>query len=62
MSEEIIAKELLEWLVCPACKQKVELCEYQPTSWGLRCQPCRRIYPIREGIPIMLIEEAIPEK
>jgi uncharacterized protein YbaR (Trm112 family) len=50
--------ELLEILVCPVCKKKVE-----PTSdgAGLRCAECRRIYPIRDDIPIMLPEEATSE-
>jgi uncharacterized protein len=46
-------KELLDILVCPLCKTKVE--EY---SGGLRCVQCLRCYPIREGIPVMLIDEA----
>lgn len=51
----MVSKELLEILVCPACKTKVELVK---DSW-LVCQndSCRRKYPIRDGIPIMLIAE-----
>lgn len=52
---EMVSKDLLEILVCPACKTKVELVK---GSW-LVCQSeqCRRKYPIRDDIPIMLIEE-----
>ncbi len=51
----MLSKELLEILVCPACKTKVELTK---ESW-LVCQnqDCRRKYPIRNDIPVMLIEE-----
>lgn len=51
----MISKELLDILVCPACKTKVELVK---EVW-LVCtnEECNRKYPIRDGIPIMLIEE-----
>lgn len=48
----MISPELLEILVCPACKTKVVLEEDL-----LVCNGCGRRYPVREGIPIMLIEE-----
>ena len=50
-----ISQDLLEILACPACKAKVEL---QPDGQGLKCVQCRRLYPIRDDIPVMLIEEA----
>lgn len=50
-----ISKELLEILVCPECKVKVEL---TPDGAGLKCGKCRRIYPIKDDIPVMLPEEA----
>ncbi len=50
-----ISQDLLEILACPACKAKVEL---QPDGQGLKCVECRRVYPIRDDIPVMLIEEA----
>ena len=53
-----ISQDLLEILACPACKAKVEL---QPDGQGLKCVQCRRIYPIRDDIPVMLIEEATVE-
>lgn len=51
----MVSKDLLEILVCPACKTKVELVK---GAW-LVCQndQCRRKYPIQDDIPIMLIEE-----
>lgn len=47
--------ELLKILVCPLCKTPVT-----PTAdqQGLRCATCRRIYPIRDDIPVMLVDEA----
>ncbi|HOX39536.1 MAG TPA: Trm112 family protein [Candidatus Brocadiia bacterium] len=52
-----ISKRLLEILACPLCKVRVELSEGR-----LVCGKCGRRYPIREGIPIMLPEEAeMPE-
>jgi hypothetical protein len=50
-----IAKELLEILVCPLCKVSVKL---TPDGQGLKCDQCRRVYPIKEDIPVMLIDEA----
>lgn len=52
----MIDKELLEILVCPACRAPLEL--KQDT---LRCGQCRRVYPIRDGIPILLVDEAKTE-
>jgi len=50
-----ISKELLAILVCPVCKNPVQLL---PDNGGLKCVACRRIYPIRDDIPVMLPEEA----
>jgi hypothetical protein len=47
--------ELLEILVCPACKNKVEL---KPDGAGLKCVSCKRVYPIVDDIPVMLVDEA----
>ena len=49
----MIDAKLLEILACPACHTGVRLDE----SW-LVCDRCGRRYPIRDGIPVMLIEEA----
>ena len=47
--------ELLKILVCPLCKAPVNLTE---SGQGLKCTQCRRVYPIRDDIPVMLISEA----
>ena len=53
-----IDKELLDILVCPACKTAVEVTADQE---GLRCGDCRRIYPIEGGVPVMLLDRATME-
>jgi uncharacterized protein YbaR (Trm112 family) len=50
-----INEQLLEILVCPACHAKVEL---KPDNSGLKCVACKRVYPVRDDIPVMLIDEA----
>ena len=45
----------LDILVCPVCKTKVELLSDES---GLKCVSCHRVYPVRDGIPVMLPEEA----
>ncbi len=53
-----ISEQLLEILVCPACRAKVEI---KPDGGGLKCVECKRVYPIRDDIPVMLIDEATIE-
>ena len=53
-----ISQDLLEILACPACKAKVEL---KQDGSGLKCVSCKRVYPIRDDIPVMLIDEATVE-
>ena len=50
-----VSKELLEILVCPICKAALDL---KPDGSGLKCMECRRGYPIRDDIPVMLVDEA----
>ncbi len=52
-----ISKELLDILACPKCKGTITLTESQD---GLICRNCKLLYEIRDGIPIMLIDEAKP--
>lgn len=51
----MISQDLLDILVCPACKKPLELRD-NPAS--LKCGECRRVYPIQDDIPILLIDEA----
>ena len=50
-----ISQELLDLLVCPACKTPVKLTADEK---GLRCATCRIVYPIRDGFPVLVVEEA----
>jgi len=52
-----LSKELLDILACPKCKGDVQLTEQQD---GLVCQRCKLLYPIKDDIPVMLVDEAIP--
>jgi hypothetical protein len=58
-SKMTISKELLDILACPKCKGDVYLNE---TEDGLICNACKLLYEIKDGIPIMLIDEAKPIK
>jgi uncharacterized protein YbaR (Trm112 family) len=51
--------ELLEILACPACKTPVVLVH---DGAALKCNQCHRVYPIKDDIPVMLIDEAVIEK
>lgn len=51
-----IDKELLDILACPKCKGDIRLNDKKD---GLICQACRLMYPIKDDIPVMLIDEAI---
>ncbi|MBV9613294.1 MAG: Trm112 family protein [Acidobacteriaceae bacterium] len=53
-----ISKELLEILVCPVCKADLVLKE---DGSGLKCVACKRVYPVRDDIPIMLVDQATIE-
>lgn len=46
---------LLEILVCPVCKADLD---YRKAAQELVCKPCKVAYPIRDDIPVMLIDEA----
>ena len=50
-----VSQDLLDILVCPKCKGELRLTAKQE---GLICDTCKLRYPIRDDIPIMLIDEA----
>ena len=57
----MIAKELLDILICPACRRDRNAQEplaYDQQRQVLKCNACRRAYPVRDEIPILLIDEA----
>jgi len=51
-----ISQDLLNILACPKCKGEIHL---NPAGDGLICEACRLMYPIKDDIPIMLIDGAV---
>jgi len=51
----MIDPQLLEILACPVCKTDVKLTADEN---GLKCIQCHRVYPIKDDIPVMLVDEA----
>lgn len=51
----MLSKELLDILACPECKGDLV---YDEPDQGLICHNCKKKYPVRDGIPVMLVEEA----
>lgn len=52
-----VSAQLLASLVCPKCKKHLE---HREGETALLCHTCKLHHPIRDGIPIMLIDEASP--
>lgn len=50
-----IDARLLEMLVCPGCRGRVQL---RPDSQAIDCSGCGRVYPVRDGIAVMLLDQA----
>ena len=50
-----VDQELLDILACPHCKTKVELVK---GGTALKCNTCKRVFPIKDDIPVMLLDEA----
>ena len=50
-----VPQELLDMLVCPLCKVKIQVRE---AEGGLFCPACRRLYPVVDDIPVMLVDKA----
>jgi len=53
-----IDPKLLDILACPLCKTEVK---FTADEKGLKCVKCHRVYPIKDDIPVMIIEEASVE-
>ena len=53
-----VNKELLEILACLVCKAEVKLTSDEK---GIKCVKCHRVYPIKDEIPVMLVDEATIE-
>ncbi|WP_243374027.1 Trm112 family protein [Geotalea sp. SG265] len=50
-----LSQDLLAILACPACKGVLAVTD---DGSGLVCEACRLRYPVRDGIPVMLVDEA----
>ncbi len=57
-TEGVIKQDLLKVLVCPKCLQPLV---YRAESDTLKCNQCRRVFPIRDGIPVLLVDQATIE-
>lgn len=57
MTVPAVPQQLLEILVCPKCRGELE---YRENESALLCHHCKVKYEVRDGIPIMLIDEATP--
>lgn len=57
-----VSKELLDIMACPVCKTPVQLIDWVgplvKDRQGLKCSTCHRVYPVRDDIPVMLVDEA----
>ena len=51
----MVDAELLKILACPSCKGRLE---YDGERNTLDCKQCRLLFPVDNGVPIMLVEEA----
>ena len=52
-----LSPQLLSILVCAKCRGTLE---YRESESSLVCPQCRLRYPVRDDIPIMLLDEATP--
>ena len=53
-----ITEEFVEMMICPACQSKVRL---KDDGSGIKCLGCRRVYPIEDDMPSMMVDKAIIE-
>jgi len=50
--------DILDRLACPACKSPLTV---SPSRDSLKCQSCKRVYPVQDDIPILLVDRATIE-
>lgn len=53
----VLSNDLLEILACPQCKGEISP---DDNHEKLVCHKCKLVYPVRDGIPVMLVDEALP--
>ncbi len=54
----INTEELLRILACPKCLGSLSALEEGEAVAGFACAACQVVYPVRENIPVMLVQEA----
>jgi len=54
----MLTPELLDLIRCPVCKGALD---YNESRQTLRCAACPRTYPIRDGIPVLLVDQSTKE-
>ena len=54
----MLSQELLDLIRCPVCKGTLD---YSEAKQALRCAACSRTYPIRDGIPVLLVDQSTQE-
>lgn len=52
-------KEIINILACPACHGDLDLLENNGATSGLACAACKVVYPVEDGIAIMLVDKAV---
>ncbi len=55
----MLSDDLLAILACPACEERPAV-RLNDAGTELVCEACGRRYPVRDGIPVMLVDEALP--
>lgn len=55
----MIPQDLLDVLVCPACRKPLV---YRTNPETLKCTSCHRVYPVKDNIPVLLIDQATIEE
>lgn len=54
-------RDILNILACPKCRGSLVVMETAGCS-GLHCRACALVYPVKDDIPVLLIEEAVSQK
>ena len=52
-----VSQELLDIIVCPSCHGDLALAD-TPAGGELTCQGCGLVYPVKDDIPVLLVDEA----
>ena len=55
----MLDRDFVEMLQCPACRSPLA---YNEEKGHLKCGGCRRVYPVKDDIPVLLVEEAHVEE